>query len=157
MDVKSYGNKKENLKPLNIAKGVYKDIRSKVIDAGGRYHRSIYAVTNDLEIINISLKGAAVSEYSNFMDEVGQDYVFTKNWIEVAEAKEGKKGAVKFTSPVFSKSTAIKDVKKLQPFATTLQEYMNEYMTKPTTERVNSTVDAYEASKESEDEEELAF
>jgi len=135
LDVKSF-------KGGDIAKGLYKDIRSKIIDAGGKYHRSIYAVTNDLEIINISIKGSAVSEYSNFIEKNG-DGVFTTNWVEVKEVVEGKKGSIKFTSPVFSKSTAIKDVSKLQPFAETLQDYMREYMPKGNRERIGSVVDTY--------------
>jgi len=140
LDVKSF-------KGGPIAKGIYKEIRSKIIDAGGKYHRSIYAVTNDLEIINISLKGAAVSEYSKFIDVNGDNF-FTQNWVEVAEVVEGKKGSIKYTSPIFKKSTAIKDASKLQPFAETLQSYMNEYMGKETSKKVASAVDAYESKKE---------
>ena len=137
-----------------IAKGVYKEIKHKVNEAGGKYHRSIYAVTNELEIINISLKGASVREYSDFMSNNGDDSIFTKNWIEVKDVIEGKKGAVKYTSPKFSVGPKIKDASKLQPFADTLQEYMIEYHNKGTNERVNSKVDEYIDEKESD---ELAF
>lgn len=145
LDVKSF-------KGGAIAKGLYRDIRSKIIDAGGRYHRSIYAVTNDLEIVNISLKGAAVSEYSKFIDVNGDNF-FTQNWIEVADVVEGKKGSIKYSSPVFKKSTAIKDASKLRPFAENLQEYMNDYMN-PEEKRVGSAVDPY-LKRDDEQEEEL--
>src|SRR6056297_509635 len=140
----------KTFKGKDIAKGIYKEIRTQILDAGGKYHRSIYAVTNDLEIINISLKGAAVSEYSNFIEK-HSDRCFTTNWIEVKDVVEGKKGAVKFTSPSFSLSTKIKDASKLQPFAETLQKYMDDYMPKPSGERVGSVVDAYMEEKEEED------
>ena len=126
-----------------IAKGLYKEIRNKVIDAGGKYHRSIYAVTNELEIINISLKGAAVSEYSNFIEKY-KDTIFTQNWIEVKEVVDGKKGAVKYTSPKFSVGAKITKPEKIQPYAETLQEYMLDYF-KPNKERVGSNVDQYES------------
>jgi hypothetical protein len=145
----------KSFKGGDIAKGLYKDIRSKVIDAGGKYHRSIYAVTNDLEIINISIKGAAVSEYSKFI-EVNGDNFFTQNWVEISEVVEGKKGSIKFASPVFKKSTEIKDASKLRPFAETLQSYMMEYMPKASGKRVGSVVDAYEASKK-EEQDDLEF
>jgi len=146
LDVKSF-------KGGEIAKGIYKEIRSKIIDAGGKYHRSIYAVTNDLEIINISLKGAAVSEYSKFIDVNGDNF-FTQNWVEVAEVVEGKKGSIKYTSPIFKKSTAIKDASKIRPFADILQAYMNEYMSKG---KVVSAVDKYEEGVSPETDDDLPF
>lgn len=138
-----------------IAKGIYKEIKHKVNEAGGRYHRSIYAVTNELEIINISLKGASVKEYSDFMSKNGDDAIFTKNWIEVADVVDGKKGAVKYTSPKFSLGAKIKDASKIEPFAKELQDYMTDYMSKGTSERVNSAVNKYFETKEEEDD--IAF
>lgn len=143
LDVKSF-------KGGPIAKGIYKDIKQKVNECGGKYHRSIYAVTKDLEIINISLKGAAVSEYSKFIKDNGDNF-FTQSWVEIAETVEGKKGSIKFSSPIFKKSTAIKDASKIRPFAETLQAYMNEYMPKASGERINSAVNAYDASKNVEE------
>lgn len=149
LDVKSF-------KGGPIIKGLYKDIRSKVIDAGGRYHRSIYAVTSDLELVNISLKGAAVSEYSKFID-VNGDSFFTQNWVEVAEAVDGKKGSIKYSSPVFKKSTAIKDASRIKPYAESLQSYMNEYMNPDANKRVGSAVDPYLEAKEESVEDNVPF
>lgn len=139
----------KSFKGGEIAKGVYKDIKVKVNAAGGKYHRSIYAVTKDLEIINISLKGASVRSYSDFIEKES-DRIFTTNWIEVSGFEEGKKGSIKYTTPIFKKSDAIKDVSKIQPFAETLQNYMNDYMN-VSKERVNSEVDKYESSKVEDD------
>lgn len=155
-EVYSIGTEEINVKSFkggNISKGIYKDIKSNITAAGGKYHRSIYAITNDLEIINISLKGSAVSSYSDFIKEFG-DYNFDKNWIAVTGAKDGKKGSIKYSTPVFEKSTPIKDASKIAPFAKELQEYMDEY-TGVQTPRAASEVDKYEATKEDEDD--LAF
>ena len=126
-----------------IAKGLYKEIRNQIKDAGGHYSRSIYAVSNDKEIINISLKGSGVSAYSDFIKEFG-DNNFDKNWIKISGAKELKKGKVKYSVPIFEKGQAIKDKSALQPFAEELQEYMIEYLNPTAPNRDNSAVDAYE-------------
>ena len=99
-----------------------------------------------MEIINISLKGAAVSEYSKFIDVNGDNF-FTQNWVEVAEVVEGKKGSITYSSPIFKKSTSIKDASKIRPFAEILQAYMNEYMGKGTSDKVGSAVDEYDSEK----------
>lgn len=109
-----------------IASGLYKDNKTVIKEAGGHYSRSIYAVTNDLEIVNISIKGSAVSAYSDFIKEFG-DGNFDQYWIAVSEAKPMKKGKINYTIPVFKKSTAIKDKSKLAPFAKTLGDYINDY------------------------------
>jgi hypothetical protein len=82
-----------------IAKGIYKEQKQKIVDAGGQYHLSIYAMTMDGELINISLKGASVSEWSNFTQK-------TRNrlggeWVTIDSIGEGKKGVVKYTYPEF--------------------------------------------------------
>ena len=110
-----------------LDKGLYKNIKQKVKACGGNYHRSIYAVDKNLEIINLSFKGTAVAAYSEFIKKFG-DYNFDKNWIEITEAKEDKKGSVKYSIPVFKSSTPIKDSSKIIPFAETLQSYMIQYV-----------------------------
>ena len=52
-----------------IAKGLYKNVKSIVNAQGGIYHKSIYAVTDKGELINISLKGACVAAWSIFTDK----------------------------------------------------------------------------------------
>ena len=142
LEVKSF---KEGL----IAKGLYKEIRQKVNDAGGHYCRSIYAVTKDLELINISLKGSAVSSYSDFIKEFG-DYNFDKNWIEISEAKEMKKGAVNYTVPVFNKSSEIKDRTALMPFVEELRNYMFSYLDKKGKNANEIEVNDFQTVNESE-------
>lgn len=158
-EVFSIGSKELNVKSFKggeIANGLYKENKPKIKDAGGHYARSIYAVTNDLEIINISLKGSGVSSYSDFINEIG-DQNFDKNWINVKEAKKMKKGKIDYSVPVFEKSTAIKDKSKLLPFAEELQEYITDYMNPDDTpNRKRSEVDKYEQQQE-EKQDDLAF
>lgn len=92
---------------LEIAKGLYSDIRSKVRDAGGKYHRSVYALDENGEIINIQMKGAVVSAYSVFMDGdkktniKGHKHLIENNWIVVNKFQDLKKGATKYSVPIF--------------------------------------------------------
>lgn len=82
-----------------IASGIYTDIRAKVRDNGGVYHRSVYVVLEDGTIANIALKGSAVSAYSDFMNEHSNKV--EGQWIVVSGAKDMKKGATKYSTPVF--------------------------------------------------------
>jgi len=93
-----------------------------------------------------------VSSYSDFINDIG-DGNFDKNWIEVTEAKELKKGKVNYSIPVFKKSTPIKDKGKLLPFADELQDYMIDY-TAEGTEVVRAKA---KESKIEEKEDDLAF
>lgn len=100
LDVKTF-------KGLEIAKGLYKDIRSKVRDAGGKYHRSVYVLDANGEIVNIQMKGAVVSAYSVFIDGdaksgiKGNKHLIENNWIIINKFQELKKGATKYTVPIF--------------------------------------------------------
>ena len=134
-----------------IASGLYSEIRNKVKDAGGVYHRSIYIMLEDGSIANLQLKGSAVSSYSDFFKE-NQNHIENDSWVEIASAKEGKKGAVKFTTPDFKlgKKTTPAEEKQISEAVATLQAYMKDYFT-PAAERANSAVDKYEA-EESDDE-----
>lgn len=148
-EVWSIGTEKINVRSFKggqIAEGIYKDIRERIRGAGGHYARSIYAVTSDLEIINISLKGSGVSSYSDFINDFG-DHNFTKNWIKVSGAKDLKKGKVSYSVPIFEKSSEIKDVEAIRPFAETLQEYIISY-TEKGGDRSASEVDKYKKAKE---------
>lgn len=154
-EVWSIGTEEMNVRSFkggNIAKGIYKDVRERIRGAGGHYARSIYAVTPDLEIINISLKGSGVASYSSFINDFG-DHNFTKNWIKVTGAKEEKKGSVKYSTPIFEVGAEIKNVEAIRPFAQELQEYILSYMEPASSKRPASEVDKYKESKVEEVEE----
>lgn len=113
-----------------IAKGLYSEIRSKIRDAGGVYHRSIYAMLENGELVNLSIKGSVVSAYSDFSKETSNR--FETNWIEIKSFKELKKGATKYSVPEFSLGEPFtKDEDdNVMDVAKVLQAYMNSYTTK---------------------------
>ena len=108
LDVKTF-------KGVEIAKGLYKDIRSKVRDAGGKYHRSVYVLNEYGNIVNIQMKGAVVSAYSVFMDGdsktgiKGHKHLIENNWVVVNKFQELKKGATKYSVPIFEVGSVFTD------------------------------------------------
>ena len=82
-----------------IVKGIYKDIKEKVVVSGGHYVRSIYVVL-DGQLTNIKLKGSGTQAWGDF-GQINKNK-FGTNWIEVNDVVAGKKGSVKFSKPLFS-------------------------------------------------------
>ena len=80
-----------------IAEGLYQTIKPAVNAAGGSFHLSIYAELNG-EIVNFSIKGSALGAWSEFAKENRRS--FLGNYINITGALEGKKGSVKYTTPV---------------------------------------------------------
>ena len=120
----------KSFKGGTIAQGLYKEIKDSILKAGGKYHRSIYVVLEDGTLANIQLKGSGVASYSEFYKE--NSHLLDVKWIEVNQAKDGKKGSIKFSTPEFTIGDAIsKESDKLAiDRAAELQEYMNNYMSK---------------------------
>jgi len=100
LTVKTYNGK-------TIAEGLYSEIRAKVRDAGGKYHKSIYVVDGNGDIINLQVKGSVVSAWSTFLDGdkklgiEGNGGKIESHWIEINKAQDLKKGATKYSVPVF--------------------------------------------------------
>jgi len=127
------GSQELNVKAFKggeIAKGLYSEIRSKIRDAGGIYHRSIYAVSESGELINLSIKGSVVSAYSDFTKENSNK--FETNWIEILSFRELKKGATKYSVPEFTlgKTFTKKEDDNIVEVAKVLQAYMDTYIAK---------------------------
>ncbi len=124
MEVKSF-------KGRIIAKGLYKDIKGAVNSAGGNYHKSIYAVTKEGELINISLKGAAVSKWSKLVEK-GAWKRLSDEWISIESAEDHKKGMVKYSTPNFVFNTSLSDAefKIVEAKATELENYLTTYFAK---------------------------
>jgi hypothetical protein len=100
-EVKSTKTEKLVVRTFNnkiLADGLYQDIKPSVNSAGGDYHVSLYAEMNG-EIINISLKGAALGTWSNFSKDHSK--FFLGSYINVIGAQDEKKGSVKYSVPVF--------------------------------------------------------
>lgn len=110
-----------------IGKGLYKDIKERIKSAGAVYYRSIYAMNEQGEIINLQLKGIGVKAYSDFYND--NNHLLDNQWIEINEAKEGKKGSIKFSSPEFTIGSTITkaDDKQASECANLLQSYMDSY------------------------------
>lgn len=97
-----------------IAKGLYKNIKATVKEAGGNFHRSIYVMLEDGVIANIALKGACLGGikkeksvakvdhpgYYNFIYENSNR--LENHWIVIEKAHKGKSGSVKFSIPDFA-------------------------------------------------------
>jgi len=82
-----------------IAEGFYSGIKTQVKEAGGDYHRSVYVVDAGGEVINLQFKGAVVAAYSDFMGD--HENKLEGAWVVVGKAEDKKKGAVKYSIPVF--------------------------------------------------------
>ncbi len=71
-EVKYISKEPMTVKPFKgneIAKGLYKDIKDKVVSAGGHYTKSIYIMLEDGLLANIQLKGSAVQKWGEFTNK----------------------------------------------------------------------------------------
>ncbi len=85
-------------------------------------------VTPEGELINLSFKGAVVSAYSDFCKENSNK--FEQKWIEINSVLDLKKGATKYSVPVFTmgKDFTPKEDAMIVEQAKILQAYMNDYV-----------------------------
>jgi len=113
-----------------LAEGLYKDIKSNIVNAGGKYHRSVYVMLEDGTIANLSFKGAVVREWSDFME--ANRSLTDAQWIEVKEAREEKKGSVKYSVPLFKMGPALskQDSSNADSVASSLKSYLDGYFNK---------------------------
>lgn len=129
-EVYSIGKEELSVKAFKggeIGKGLYKDIKEQIKNAGAVYHRSVYGMLPDGSLVNFQLKGSGVKAYSDFYND--NNHLLDNQWIEINSAKEGKKGAVKFTTPEFkigSNITKAEDKLAIES-ASLLQGYMDTY------------------------------
>lgn len=92
---------------VELAQGYYADIKDQVNGVGGRFTRSIYAVTPKGVIVNIKLKGTQMVNFG-VIEKFGKRW--QDEWIEVKDfeiktTKDGKEYSV----PVFSFSKSLSD------------------------------------------------
>ncbi len=113
-----------------IASGLYKDIKGQVNAAGGRYHRSVYAVDANGKIINFQFKGSVVSSWSDFFDNNKSS--LENNWITIDSFQTLKKGMVTYTVPVFALGDKIDGDVSIQvdEAASEFQDYIDVYFSK---------------------------
>ena len=117
----------QTFKGKKIASGLYSQIKQDVIAGGGKYHRSVYVMLEDGSIANISLKGSSVKEWSDFMED--SKNLIDNQWVEVASAKDQKKGSIKYSVPEFTLGATLnkKASDNADLAATNLKQYMDEY------------------------------
>ncbi len=130
-EVKFIGSEPVTVKSFKgglIAKGLYKEIRSHIHDAGGHYVKSIYIMTEQNEIWNIQLKGSAVSEWSEFTKKTRSR--LGDEWVIVESAEDRKKGAVNYSVPVFKFNVSLSDDEAVNAdeVYNTLELYMRSYL-----------------------------
>ena len=113
-----------------IAKGLYKDIKEKVVAAGGHYVKSIYIMLEDGTLANLQLKGSSVQAWGEFTQKTRSR--LPEEWVIVKTAKDGKKGAVKFSIPEFSFERSLSDAENEQADLCfdILESYLKAYLVK---------------------------
>ena len=146
-EVKFISRDEMTVKPFKgkeIAKGLYKDIKEKIKAAGGHYVKSVYCMLEDGSIANLQLKGAACQSYGDFTAKTRSR--LTDEWVVVAKAVEGKKGAVKYTTPgfAFDKSLSESEADLADEAYNNLEAYLKTYLAK------SETIDAIVPSETDE-------
>ena len=136
-EVKFISKEVMTVKPLKgneIAKGLYKDIKEKIVAAGAHYVKSVYVMLEDGTLANVQLKGSAVQAWGEFTQKTKSR--LSDEWVQVATAKEGKKGAVKFNVPEFTFLKSISDLESEQADECfdILEAYLKTYLTKSVNE-----------------------
>lgn len=130
-----YSNEIHNLKTqtLNVKSfkgrisiiGKYADIKGDVVDAGGKFCKSVYAGLingNNLELVNFQLKGAS---FSGWVDKVVD---VAHKGVRVEKCLEGKKGKVVYQIPVFEEVSVDRAlIDKAIVLDKTLQAYLSSY------------------------------
>ncbi len=132
-EVKFISKEVMTVKPFKgneIAKGYYKDIKEKVVAAGGHYTKSIYIMLEDGSLANISLKGSGVQKWGDFTQKTRNR--LADEWVTVTKAEDGKKGAVKFSTPSFSFANSISDeeANMADEAFNILESYLKTYLAK---------------------------
>lgn len=132
-------------KMFHVADGLYSDIKDTLVASGGKYTRSLYAaMLNDkeeYEIVNFQLKGAAFAGWLEFCNENRGSVMIDQ--IVCKDFKREKKGATKYTIPVFSFEKASEEGNEAAiALDVQLQEFLTKYFerTQASTEYVNDNV-----------------
>jgi hypothetical protein len=93
-------------KGLLIAKGIYGDIKPTLATAGAKFAMSVYALLNG-ELVCLKLSGSSFSAWYDFVEKNRKQFI--SNSVEILSVEDKKKGATKYTQPVFTLGKAIAD------------------------------------------------
>lgn len=89
----------KSFKGGEIAKGLYSKIKDRIKVAGAKYCKSVYAMTIEGELINVSFVGASLSAWFEFTEKTKAR--LSNEWVTVKGFTEGTKGATVYTMPTF--------------------------------------------------------
>lgn len=101
-EVKLIGTQEIEVKAFKggvIAKGIYKEVKDRIVQAGGHYVKSVYIMTESGEVWNLQMKGAVVQEWGDVFNKCQQR--FADEWVKLDKVDTRKKGRVTYTVPVF--------------------------------------------------------
>ena len=119
----------KNIK-TDMVEGIYSEVKEKIKSSGAHYVKSVYIMLEDGSIANLQLKGAACQAYGDFTAKTRSR--LSDEWVEVASATDGKKGAVKYTTPEFKFAKSISDSESdlADEAFNTLEAYLKAYLVK---------------------------
>ncbi|MFA9239446.1 MAG: hypothetical protein ACEQSQ_06095 [Candidatus Paceibacteria bacterium] len=114
-------------KLFTVAEGFYQSIKDTLAANGAKYTRSLYAAMlndkDEYEIVNFQLKGAAFSGWLDFCN--AKKVSIMTDEITCSDFKREKKGATKYTIPIFTSELASEEGNEA---AITLDEELQEYL-----------------------------
>jgi hypothetical protein len=119
---------------VEIANGLYKDLKEKIKSEGGKYTISCYACIVDdnkkanqaLELVNVQFSGASLSPFIEQKISV-RDYFL---WTISKNPEQQKNGAIKYWIPSFACEYAGDLLDGCEPMTKELEEYLTEYFSK---------------------------
>lgn len=119
-------------KNSTIVKGIYSDIKGTLASSGAKFAMSVYALMNG-ELVCLKLSGSSFSGWYDFVAENRK--LFLTNSVDVLSVEDKKKGATKYTQPVFTLGKAISnaDNEKAEVAYSELVSYMKSREAKPDT------------------------
>lgn len=144
----------KNFKGKTIAEGIWKDVSAQVSSRGGKFAKSVYAITKKGTLINISLYGGSIGEWFEFTKKTKKR--LTDEWVTVSDFEERKKMGKTYFVPIFQYNQSLsKDEEKLADDAYAIFE---EFETEPAPRKKESDdfvppseVDKYLNTPESDD------
>ena len=110
-EVKNIGSDEIEVKSFKggtLCRGIYKEIKDIITNCGGRYVKSVYAMTKEGEVINLQLKGAAVQEWGEVFNKAKSR--LADEWVTVAGADDRKKGRVNYSVPIFKFDHSLSEI-----------------------------------------------
>ena len=102
----------------------------------------------DGSLANISLKGSGVQKWGDFTQKTRNR--FADEWVIVAKAEDGRKGAVKFSTPSFAFEKSISDAEAdlADEAFNILESYLKTYLAKAEPAIVEEEEDDFEPTME---------